>query len=142
MATDKGLKVLIRLAERRLDECRRQVMELEQTRAEHVQALHQLDEDVARETRLAENDLDLRVTLPAYLGAMQERRRGIEGEIAALDHAIAERRDEIHEAFQELKRYEIARDQRAAKAAYEAGRVEQDMLDEMGLVIHRRAPNL
>lgn len=141
MATEKGLNALIRLAERRLDECRRQVVELEQQRAEQEAALRRLDEEVARETQLADADLDLRAALPAYLGAMQERRRGIEGEIVALDHAIAERRDEIHEAFQELKRFEIARDQRAAEAAYEAGRAEQDQLDEMGLVIHRRAPD-
>lgn len=138
MATDKGLNALIRLAERRLDEGRRLVAELEARRAEQDQALADLDQAVAREKQLAYAEAGLMATLPAYLAVMQDRKRGIEAEIVVLDHGIAQRREEIHEAFQELKRYEIARDQRAAQAAYDANRAEQDRLDEMGLVIHRR----
>ena len=137
-AKNKGLKSLIRLADAGLNDKRRALVELERQEDELRRRLDALETEKLQEQQHART---LEFGAFAYSGYAQgviERRQRIEAQIAAMQPQLEEARQEVSDAFQELKRYEIALDARrkAEKAAYE--RKDQIAMDEISLNMHRR----
>ncbi len=67
-----------------------------------------------------------------------ERRKKLRESIADLGLAIDAARAEVREAFQEVKKYELARDNYERREREKVARREQRELDELGANMHRR----
>jgi flagellar export protein FliJ len=132
------LATLIRLAGSEVDTARRELQAVLAEEDRVNEALRTLDESLARESALAQQDPSFAGSFSLYLGHARRKRQGLEAERAALEPRIAAARDKLAEAFAIQKKYEIARDNRAAAARAEAARKETLDLDEMGLNAHRR----
>lgn len=134
----KALSTLIRLHNHQLDEKRRALAEAERRLANARAQRTALDAEMLAEKATAAKGGEGAYTYGAYLQAAKRRREAIDAGIAVLEKAAGEARDAVAEAFAELKKYEITKASRERRAQEEANRIEQNLLDEMGLAIHRR----
>lgn len=129
----KTLATLIRLAGHRTDEARRMLKAALDAEAVVVDKIAALDGRVARERDAARADPSLGANLPLFLDRAHRDRKALEGELALKRQGVEAARQALAEAFEEQKKYEIGRDNAEARAAREADRREQLLLDEMGL---------
>jgi septal ring factor EnvC (AmiA/AmiB activator) len=133
-----SLDQMVRLQKWSLDEKRRQAADLEAL----IERLHddtrRLDEEVAREIEAARADLELQRVLPRYRAMMAERRERILKSVADLTSELEKLRDQIMEAFSDLKKTEQTILNRQQRQRTTQRRREQIRADEMGLNMHRR----
>lgn len=137
-AKHKGLKSLIRLSDSALNERRRELNIVEAREDEIKSLLDELEQEKRREQALSR---DLEAGAFAYSGYAQgtiQRRKDLEKRLEALQPELERARDALSQAFQELKRYEIALDQREKSEKAEEERKTTLMLDEISLNMHRR----
>lgn len=135
----KGLKTLIRLSKFNVDEKRRVLTAL-QTREDHIiEEIRQGEAQLKEEQRLAAADATgVGFVYGAFQRAWMKRRDLMHQALAAVRRDIEKARDDLAEAFRELKTYEITQANREKREREEADRKEQVFLDEVGLNIHRR----
>ncbi|MBI1244199.1 MAG: hypothetical protein GC202_04260 [Alphaproteobacteria bacterium] len=137
-AKNKGLKSLIRLADANLNEKRRALNEIELQEDELRRRLDDLEAEKVREQQVARTLEFGAFAYSGYARGVIGRRERIEAQIAALQPMLEEARQEMSEAFQELKRYEIALDIRVKSEKAEGERKDTIAMDEMSLNMHRR----
>ena len=134
----KALRTLIRLHRQAVDEVRRRLAALERRLDQLVRDARLLEVRLAEEQALVAGNPGLGFGYGPYARrVILERRRLEEGRLET-EKEIAKVRDQLAEAFAELKKYEIARDARARRLMREAERRERILLDEIALVAHRR----
>jgi flagellar export protein FliJ len=133
-----GLDQMLRLQKWSLDEKRRQATDLEALIDRLQGDIRRLDDDVAQETETARNDIQLQRALPDYRKMMAERRARIEKSIADLTAELEKLREQIMEAFADLKKTEQTIQNRQQRQRAQQRRREQTQADEMGLAMHRR----
>lgn len=129
---------LVRVHGWALNEKRQKLAALEQLVAKMKDDLRQVQEELEREQRLAGTSMEGTVAFPAFIAATLERRRRLRQSIAELEHGLEVAREEVHAAFQELKKYELARDNHERREKARRARGEQAVLDEVGGRQHRR----
>lgn len=129
---------LIRITRWHLDEKRQKLAELERLADRLRGDLQRLDEGIAAEQQLAETDDMARRAYPAFLEAELDRRQRLEKSIADVEQEIEAARDEVNEAFRELKKYELAEDNERQRVRKRRERIEQHQSDEIGAQLHRR----
>lgn len=134
-----ALGKLIRLHRRQLDEKRRALVQQEAELAALNDRLDDLEAERDREQTLSRGDLDMARAFPAYLARYRARRADLVAAITAKQAAVEQARAVVAEAFQEVKRYEIALENREKREEAERNRAEQALLDELGLDAFRRA---
>ena len=78
----------------------------------------------------------------AYARAVIERRETLARAVVQVEAEIAVAREELREAYRELKKFEVTRDNRLEREARERNRVEQIELDEIAIEGHRRKTRL
>ena len=93
---------------------------------------------MADERKTAAESLEARQTLSAYIKRMINARRALAAEMIEIDHEVDRLNDEIAEAYQTLKGYELTRDTRLRAMADEQALRERNELDEIGAVQHSR----
>ncbi|MCW9034369.1 MAG: flagellar export protein FliJ [Rhodospirillales bacterium] len=135
----KSLKNLIRLHEWQLDERRRELA-VEQKELDQLEGvLRALLAEVAREQEIVHKTDDL--TIIAAFGPFSQKaklqRETLEATIVIKEKQVEEARENLAEAFKELKTYEISQANRDKKEALELARKDQETLDEIGLNAHR-----
>lgn len=136
----KSLKTLIRLQRFELDAKRRKLADLEELLAEMKQRLRRLEEDMVDEGARAADQGTVALAYGPYIAAALERKRNLLGSLGELENRIAEARDEVAEAFQDVKKYELAEAARVARERAELAKKEREMLDEVGSIgFNRRA---
>jgi chromosome segregation ATPase len=133
-----GLDQMLRLQKWSLDEKRRQSSDLEALIERLQDDIRRADGDVAHEIEIAGQDLQLQRALPEYRKVMAERRLRIEKSIADLTAELEKLREQIMEAFGELKKTEQTILNRQKRQQKLQRRREQNQADDMGLVMHRR----
>lgn len=135
----KGLKTLIRLSKFNVDEKRRVLTQL-QAREEHViEEIRKGEEQLRHEQQLAaEDSTGVGFAYGAYHQAWMKKRDLMHQALAAVRAEIEKAREELAEAFRELKTYEVTQANREKREREEADRKEQIFLDEVGLTMHRR----
>ncbi|RJF94615.1 hypothetical protein D3874_01945 [Oleomonas cavernae] len=138
MRNVRGLRTLIQLHQRQLDEKRRVLAELEQLRAELDHKVAALDAEVARERLVADNLTEGARQFAAYLSGARLRRETLVRSIDELVEQIELAANTVAAAFQEVKRYEIAVDLKERQRRQAVAQAEQGELDEIALVQHRR----
>jgi flagellar export protein FliJ len=134
----KGLRTLIRLRKQDLDELRRDMATLEGRRAALIARREMLDREFAEEQRFVAETPNMAFAYGAYAQRVIAEREDIAARKQALEADMAALGERVAEAFAELKKYEIAMNQRLQRQRAEAARREQRDLDELGLNMHRR----
>ena len=129
----KGLDTLIKLTKRNLDALRRQLVNLENQKEQLIQLSVKLENDLRRERDIAATTMHMGKYLDDFAKKTKARQVEIAKEVIKLDGEIFQATAAITEAFGELKKYEIAKENEKARLAEKQKRVETAMLDEMGL---------
>ncbi len=133
-----ALANLIRLHRWTLDERRRQVADLEALSGRLGADIETLDGEIAREQAAAAESLEGAVAYPAFLAAARRRRAKLADSLQAVEGEIAQARDAVQAAFEELKKYEQAEANARRRAREKRERAERAAEDELGLELHRR----
>lgn len=134
-----NIKSLIRLHEWNVDEKRRKLGELLRLQADLEDQLKRLEAEHEREKLAAREDpTGAGMTYPNYAKHVRQRSDNLQDSIAQMDVVIGHARDELAEAYQELKKFETVEKSRQRRYELEQNRREQIMLDEVALNQHRR----
>lgn len=133
-----GLDTLIRLHQQHLDVKRVYRTSIESHRIGLEQRTYAIQQEMEDEKLHAAESLEARQTFPAYVERMTAALQDLAAEIAETDTEIDRLNDEIAEAYQILKGYELTRDAREKRLANEQARHERTELDEIGAIQHRR----
>jgi flagellar export protein FliJ len=134
----KGLDGLIRLHKWRLDEKRQVLAELERLAARLRQEMTDLEREVAEEQKVASASPEAMATYGQYANAVFARRTKLSQSQAEVEQRMRAALDEVTLAFRELKKYELVKARRERSAQELEKRQQQAVLDELGLVLHRR----
>lgn len=137
----KGVDSVIRLQKWHVDEKRRQVSGLQGLLMDLEQRAEALEREILKEQEVASGNADNNVAFiyGDYARHAIERREIIQHSIVDAEAAVEAARDELRELYQDLKRYEIAKDRHTAREALKANRAEQAELDDIAMKMHRRA---
>ena len=133
------LKTLVRLHEWAVDEKRRKLAELLRLLNELERQANDLEAELKREQAIA-------ATSPeeaghfygTYAQTVILRREHIAQSIAQAEDHVGAAREELKEAHQELRKFEITMENREKRRARERDRLEQLELDEIAAQAHRR----
>lgn len=136
----KDLQNLIRINEWEVDEKRRKLGELLRLMANLEAQAVALEEELVREQQQAGNSpVEAGLLYGAYAESVIERRERIKESMDKMEAAIVEAREELRLAYLELKKYEVAQDNRNKKLAKEAARRETMAFDEVAIQGFRKA---
>ena len=100
--------------------------------------LQDLEKELEMENKTANTSIEGTVAFPAFIAAALERRRRLRHTIGELEDSVQAAREEVHAAFEEMKKYEHASDLEARKQQEESTRRERINLDDLGTDIYRR----
>ena len=129
---------LIRLHKYKVDQVRQKLAGLETMKGELMSRRDQLDETLERE-RIRSKDSDIgRVAFPTFLKSVRDRQANLQRSADELEDQIMEVREELAEAFRELKTYETAEAQEQEREREAEARAEQIELDDLAIETHRR----
>jgi flagellar FliJ protein len=136
---NKGLKTLIRLSKWNVDEKQRILVALQGREDEILSWIKQSEEQLKEEQRLAaEDSTGIGFAYGYFAKAWLGRREQLFAMLEMVRAEIVRARDELAEAFNELKTYEITQRERERRAQAERDKKEQAFLDASGLTIPRR----
>ena len=137
-----GLHTLIRLHKWRLDEKRRALAELQALADKLAQDTARLEREILAEQEIARTSPEASFGYGNFAKQAIERRRRLAQSVAQVEHQIAEATEEMAEAFQELKRYELAQEGRDRRDEAKRKTRENAALDEVALsgFTRRREP--
>lgn len=133
-----SLTSVIRLHKWQLDEKRRALAELQNLHDRLLSELDRLREEIHHEQETARTDQSVAFGYASFARAALDRGRRLQQSIAQVETQITVATDEMAEAFQELKRYELAEEERLRREREKLRRKEEAMLDETALVGFRR----
>ena len=137
-----SLKQLIRLHRWNLDEKRRKLNEFESLRDRMLGDIAELEQLAERETEIAAQNREGAMAFPQFFSVLLERRRKLTNSLGEVEVAIEEARERLAEAFQEVKRYEIAAENAAKREADKRRLKETTLENELGLESFRRKAGL
>jgi flagellar export protein FliJ len=134
----KRRESLLRLKRFRVDELKRRLATLDEMKGDLEKKLADLDDSVARE-KVRANDSDIgRLAFPSFLQSIDVRRKNIKNTMTDLENERAKQQDDLTAAFQDLKSFEVAEEERLRRAAEAESHAAQSRLDEMAIVRHLR----
>lgn len=129
---------IIRLHKWQLDEKRRQMVELEKMKADFLQNLTDLQNELIREQQNVAESSVVNIGYAAYAQQVMVRRVNIVNSMVEIDVSIENMKDQVAEAFKELKKYEVVEQRQQERALADRNRRQQNDLDELALNMHRR----
>lgn len=132
------LKTLIRVHQFELDEKRRQLGNLLRFEQSLENRKILLAKRFKEEEEAAKSDQTAALTFGVYVDWHIDETKRVERALADARQEIALMRDEIREAYQELKTFEITQENREKREAAELERKNNAVLDEIGLTLYRR----
>ncbi len=129
----KELQTLIKMHQRELDELRRALVSLENQKEQLVSMAVKLQEELNAEWEAAQGQPQMASYMAGYEKRVKKRQMDIALEVGRLEGEMEKRRQLIAESFGELKKYEIALDQRLEALAASEKAKEQAALDEAAI---------
>ena len=132
------IEKLIRFHKFDLDEKRRNLRDLEEKEASVQQAIDNLDEEIQVEQSFSRGQSDFAPYYGGYASRTKSRRETLEAELAQAHQKVETSREEVIQAFEDVKRYEITKDQQDHCEYLETERQSQIELDEVALTAHQR----
>ncbi len=100
--------------------------------------LEGLEAELQQEQSAATGSIEGTIAFPAFVAAALERRKRLRVSIANLDLAIEAARDEVREVYQEVKKYELARDNQQRRERDRLALRERTASDELAAILHQR----
>lgn len=134
----KGLRALIRLHTWELDGKRRELADLQRVEDGFHAELRRLADDMVVEQEFAKDSESGVFAYGGFAAGVIYRRKQLAQSIAEIQVRIEAKREEVAEAYQELKRYEITLANREKQERLEQERLDQANLDEISLVQYQR----
>src|SRR5436190_8668189 len=129
---------LLRLKRFRVDELKRRLATLDEMKADLERKLQDLEDSVVREKqRAADSDIG-RLAFPSFLQSIDVRRKNIRTTMTDLERERTAQQDDLATAFQDLKSFELAEEERLRRASEAEGRSQQVRMDELAMVRHLR----
>ena len=119
----KSLNGIIRLHKWQVDEKRRQIIELEVMKEALEKKLEKLLSDLVNEQENLAKSNVVDISYANYASSVMSRKENLEASITEIDVSIEEMKDELSDAFKELKKYEIV-EQRALEREKELLEIE------------------
>ena len=132
------LNRLVRYHRHQLDEKRRTLRTLEERVVSIEGEIAQLDESVVAEQRTASRFSEALGAYGGFARAALDRRGALLGSLAEARSAVDAAREELLDAFAEVKRYEISLEHQEQRDRDEQERIRQAQLDEAALNLYRR----
>src|SRR5260221_5493967 len=134
----KRRDTILRLKKFGVDELKRRLATLDEMKADLEHKLTDLEDSVVRERSRA-NDSDIgRLAFPSFLQSIDVRRNNIRATMKDLEKERTAVQDDLAAAFQDLKSFEVAEEERVRRATEAQSRAQQSRLDEMAIVRHLR----
>ena len=133
-----ALGSLVRVHTWALNEKRQTLAGLEELADKLHGDLEALEAELQREQSAATGSIEGTIAFPAFVAAALERRKRLRVSIANLDLGIEAAREEVREAYQEVKKYELARDNDERREQDKLALTERKDLDELGATLHQR----
>ncbi len=135
----KGLKTLVRLSEWTVDEKRRSLGVLLRQFDELEASLANLEKELIVEQRAAAaSPHEAGINYGRYAASVISRREYLNRAIETMETQIVSAREDLSDAYLELKKYEVAERNRKQRETDELDRREQSVLDDIGLEMARR----
>ena len=130
----KDLQTLIRLNEWTVDERRRELGDVLISLESLENGLRRLREELVREHQAAQSSpAEAGLYYGNYAASVIQRRDHLNAGIVQMEAKVVEARERLDEAYRELKKFEVAQENRDFELAHEASRLEQIEMDEVGL---------
>jgi len=134
----KTLETLVRLAKFNVDDKRRVLAEV----MAQVDAVHDrmetLETSVEHERRIALDSPELGPVFGQFAAKAKAEREAMEQQLIALQPYIDQAREQLAEAFEEQKKYEITKERQDEAERLDLDKKDQAVLDEVGLQGHRQ----
>ena len=105
------IEKLIRFHKFDLDEKRRVLRDLEEQEASVQQVIDSLDQEIQSEQSFSRGQVDFAPYYGGYASRSKSRREALESELAKAHEQVEAAREVVTQAFEELKKYEITKDQ-------------------------------
>lgn len=138
----KNFDTLIRLHQWKVDEARRKLGDVLRLIGDLEDRAEALEIELKEEQRVAAGAPEEAGFLyGAYANEVIERRERLAAAIAKAEDEAAEVQEEVREAYRELKKYEITRENQQRREAEEEVHLEQLELDEVALQSYRQRLN-
>jgi len=129
---------LLRLKRFRVDELKRRLATLDEMRADLEKKITDLEDSVTRERQRA-NDSDIgRLAFPSFLQSIEVRRKNIQNTQKELERERVVQQEDLASAFQDLKSFELAEEERLRRTEQAEAQADQARLDEIAMVRHLR----
>ena len=132
------MEKLIRFHKFDLDEKRRYLRELEEQEARIQEAIDAIDQEVQSEQAFSRGEANFAPYYGGYATRTKASREALVDELSKAHEIVEEARETVVQAFEELKKYEITKDQQDHRAYLEEERQTQIELDEIALTTHQR----
>ncbi len=132
------IEKLIRFHKFDLDEKRRYLRELEEQEARIQEAIDAIDQEVQSEQAFSRGEANFAPYYGGYATRTKARREALVDELSKAHEVVEEARETVVQVFEELKKYEITKDQQDHRAYLEEERQTQIELDEIALTTHQR----
>jgi len=129
---------LLRLKRFRVDELKRRLATLDEMKADLERKLQDLEDSVVREKQRAADSEIGRLAFPSFLQSIDVRRNNIKTTMTDLERERSAQQDDLQAAFQDLKAFELAEEERLRRAAEAESRSQQSRMDELAMVRHLR----
>ncbi len=134
----KSRESLIRIHRFQVDEKRRRVVQIETMMADFNNKAADLERQIKAEQQKAGIDDITHYAYPTFARAAITRRDNIKASITELEGQLEEAKDELSNAFSELKRLELLVERENMKIKRTRMAREQSGLDEMALNLYRQ----
>ena len=134
-----ALGTLVRVHNWALEEKQQKLAGLQQLVDKLREDLRTAQEDLDRELKAASDSPEGIFAFPTFIAAALERRKKLRETIADVELAVEAAREEVRAAYEEVKKYEQARDMDKRRGLARQARREQTALDELAVEMHRRA---
>ena len=134
----KSRESLIRIHRFQVDEKRRRVVQIETMMADFNNKAADLERQIETEQQKAGIDDITHYAYPTFAKAAIARRDNIKASIIELEGQLEEAKDELSNAFSELKRLELLAERENTKIKRTRMLREQTGLDEMALNLYRQ----
>ena len=129
---------LLRLKRFRVDELKRRLATLDEMRADLEKKITDLEDSVTRERQRA-NDSDIgRLAFPSFLQSIEVRRKNIQNTQKELERERVVQQEDLATAFQDLKSFELAEEERLRRTEQAEAHADQARLDEIAMARHLR----
>jgi flagellar protein FliJ len=123
-------QTLIQLAQHKVDSVQTLIRAAEAARDDLLRRRGGVQDKMDKERALAERDPAAANTWVAYVGAARVQVGNIEASIAGVDDRIVALREQLAEAFEEKKRFEMMEERRIAREEAAEAKRQQAAIDE------------